>query len=74
MNNLDKEFLNDENCILVIPTTSKPVKIVFEDSCKVEATDNPMEFVLSKKISLKEMAANMGINVDELIELMRKSL
>lgn len=71
---MNDEFLEDENYILVVPTTSKPVKIVFEDSCKLEATENPMEFTLTKKTTLGEMAAGMGMSVEELIELMSKSM
>lgn len=71
---MNDEFLEDENFIIVIPTTSKPVKIIFEDSCRLEATENPMEFTLTKKATLGEMAAGMGMRVEELIELMSESM
>lgn len=62
------EFSKDEGFILVIPTNEKPVKIVHDTYKIVASTDNPMEYTLSRRTTVGEMAANMDMTVEEFMK------
>jgi len=62
--NLD-ETLKNEHYTLVIPVNEKPVKIIHNAYEVNVSTDNPMEFTISRKTTVGEMAANMDMSVEE---------
>lgn len=68
MSNPHDEFLIDENFTLVKPANKdKFIKIV-HDNYKIEATENPMEFILSKKTTIGALARSLNISVEELLD------
>lgn len=72
MNSLHTEFLKEERFIIVIPVGEKPVKIIHEAYSIEASTDNPMEFTLSKKTTVGEMASNMGMSVEEFVKFLER--
>lgn len=66
---MSSDFLIDESFTIVIPVSEKPLKIIHE-AYKIEPTDNPMEFTLSKKTTVDEMATNMNMSVEELMDFL----
>lgn len=69
---MKNDFLKDENLTLVLPEIEKPLKIVYEDRYKIEATDNPMEFIFTMKTTIGEAASSMNMSIEEFLEWVGK--
>ena len=64
---MSSDFIIDESFTIVVPVNEKPVKIIHEAYQTESSTDNPMEFILSRKTTVGAMAANMNMSAEEFL-------